>query len=98
MPRNIKQIPEVVATPPTIAGVAQIYAKSGDEQLYLLTGSGVELKIGDRMTVESPIPTPGPEWEGITLIHVHSGEKTELLTCLQNSTGGYEWIKIGEST
>jgi len=46
----------------------------------------------------SPIPQPGPEWEGITLNHTHLGEKTELMTCLQNQVGDYEWIKVGEST
>ncbi len=48
--------------------------------------------------VFSPIPPAGPEWEGITLNHTHLGGKTELMTCLQNQSGVYEWIKIAEST
>ncbi|MBA7694882.1 hypothetical protein ES703_103497 [subsurface metagenome] len=46
----------------------------------------------------SPLPEAGPEWEGLTLNHEHPGEKTELMICIRNSGGGYEWIKIGEST
>ncbi len=42
-------------------------------------------------------PTPGPEWEGVTVTH-RDGGKTDVLLCIQNSAGGYEWIKIGEST
>ncbi len=44
-------------------------------------------------------PTPGPEWEGVTVTHREAdGEKTDVLMCLLNSAGEYEWIKIGEST
>ena len=45
----------------------------------------------------SPIPTPSPEWEGITMTHRDEG-KTDVLLCIKNSIGTYEWIKISEST
>lgn len=47
--------------------------------------------------VGNPLPTPGPEWEGQTVSFVED-EKTELVACLRNSQGDYEWIEIGEST
>jgi len=46
--------------------------------------------------VENPLPPPGPEWEGIMV--TYNEEKTDVSLCVLNSTGGYEWIKIGEST
>ena len=46
---------------------------------------------------ESSTPAPGPEWEGVTVTHREEG-KTDVLLCLQNSVGAYEWIKVGEST
>ncbi|MBA7551278.1 hypothetical protein ES705_43817 [subsurface metagenome] len=44
----------------------------------------------------NPLPPPGPEWEGI--IVTRNEEKTDVSLCVLNSAGGYEWIKIGEST
>jgi len=52
----------------------------------------------------SPLPDPSPDWEGIIVTHGHPGSKerpgpkTEVLLCVQNSEGVYEWIEIGEST
>jgi len=54
--------------------------------------------------IGSPLPVPGPSWEGIIVSHgnpgsqEHQGDKTEVLVCLQNSEGAYEWIELGEST
>ena len=45
----------------------------------------------------NPVPPAGPEWEGQTVRYREDG-KTELLVCVQNSAGVYEWIEIGEST
>lgn len=47
--------------------------------------------------IGSPMPEAGPDWEGLTVTH-NEGGKTEVLICIQNSQGGYEWIEIGEST
>jgi len=44
----------------------------------------------------NPLPPPGPEWEGIMV--TYNEGKTDVSLCIQNSVGGYEWIKIGEST
>ncbi|GAJ01604.1 unnamed protein product [marine sediment metagenome] len=47
--------------------------------------------------MENPLPPPpGPEWEGIVV--TCNEVKTEVLLCILNSVGGYEWIKLGEST
>jgi len=43
-----------------------------------------------------PPPPPGPEWEGMAV--TSNEQKTDVLVCVLNSVGGYEWIKIGEST
>ncbi len=44
-------------------------------------------------------PAPSPEWEGVTVTHREvDGGKTDVLVCVVNSAGAYEWIKIGEST
>ena len=54
--------------------------------------------------LQTPLPTPGPAYEGIIVTHGHPathghpGSKTEVLLCLKNSEGNYEWIEIGEST
>ena len=45
----------------------------------------------------NPVPSAGPEWLGRTVRYREDG-KTELLCCLQNSAGGYEWVEVGEST
>lgn len=47
--------------------------------------------------IGSPLPEPGPDWEGLTVIH-REGGKTEVMMCVQNSAEDYEWIEIGEST
>ncbi len=44
----------------------------------------------------SLVPTPGPEWEGVTA--TRNEGKTDVLLCVLNSAGAYEWIKIGVST
>ncbi|GAH34925.1 unnamed protein product [marine sediment metagenome] len=46
--------------------------------------------------VDNPLPPPGPEWEGILV--TCNEQKTDVSLCVLNSVGGYEWIKIGEST
>jgi hypothetical protein len=46
--------------------------------------------------VENPLPPPGPKWEGILV--TCNEQKTDVSLCILNSAGGYEWIKIGEST
>ena len=46
--------------------------------------------------VGNPLPPPGPEWEGILV--TCNEQKTDVSLCIRNSIGGYEWIKIGEST
>ncbi|MBA7622255.1 hypothetical protein ES703_29629 [subsurface metagenome] len=47
--------------------------------------------------VDNPIPPPpGPKWEGKVV--TCNEEKTEVLICILNSGGSYEWVKIGEST
>lgn len=43
-----------------------------------------------------PLPPPCPEWEGILV--TCNEQKTDVLICILNSVGGYEWIKLGEST
>ncbi|GAI66299.1 unnamed protein product [marine sediment metagenome] len=46
--------------------------------------------------VDNPLPPPGPEWEGMLV--TCNEEKTDVSLCILNSSGTYEWIKIGEST
>jgi len=56
------------------------------------------------LKVASPLPTPGSDNEGEIITHGHTGtpevpgEKTEVLICVRNSVGAYQWIEIGEST
>ena len=45
----------------------------------------------------NPMPPAGLEWLGRAIRNRGRG-KTEILACLLNSQGGYEWIEIGEST
>jgi len=46
--------------------------------------------------LDNPLPPPGPEWEGMLV--TCNEQKTDVSLCILNSVGGYEWIKIGEST
>ena len=59
--------------------------------------NGVDLPPAVRKFVSHP--QPSPEWEGVTATHRDEGEgKTDVLICTKTSGGGYEWIKIAEST
>ncbi len=58
--------------------------------------NGVAL-VAPLKKLDNPLPPPpGPEWEGIVV--TCNEQKTEVLVCILNSIGGYEWIKLGEST
>ena len=58
--------------------------------------NGVE-QVPALKKLDNPLPpTPGPRWEG-KLVTCNE-EKTEVLICILNSVGGFEWIKMGEST
>ncbi|MBA7468427.1 hypothetical protein ES707_03677 [subsurface metagenome] len=58
--------------------------------------NGVEQAAPLKKLVNPLPPPPGPEWEGMVV--TCNEEKTDVLICILNSVGGYEWIKIGEST
>ena len=75
-------------------------------------GSAVEIPILDASgrvpadqgapvaQASSPLPTPTAENEGTIMTHQHEDPltKTEVVMCVRNSAGAYEWIEIAEST
>ena len=75
-----------------------------EKAAVLVNGRLASVHSAHFQKVGSPLPAPGPRWEGIIVTHGHpgtkeqAGDKTEVLVCLQNSEGEFEWIELGEST